>query len=771
MARIIVSVSLVSLLLTLPLGADQGARECQSYPTNKNYESGRFPLNGINWLTKNYFGIHHTATRLAVAVTIHFPDSGNAPDFGHSSTPANAPYRARVKVTRIGGSTTTSDWAYLSTPPTRQGDSTHFVLNGTFPVGSYYATVEVENPAGTEIWTNKVWTSTLLADAVDSTHETAAFQNRIISDSVWTTLATVSTAARPVGVSRNYIIVSNARIRLGDNVLFRLVRGASDVLMTDNLAGVAGGHRHINLNTIHTDPPSPTTGVPASTIKLQAKSASGSISLADGGFLHLMEVSGEWYKLSSSTCTGSGIPSNWTWSTVCQSPPAHFSSPVGVSAYGVGSWNVAGSPGETEVEICTVLRRSPGGERQVEIGCNPVTADGSANEVFAHQNDLVRYGLPSGFDYRLDIEARGLCAEPGQSFSFTSGRFDVIFPPVDGHVNTLAEVCNDSWYRNCAYTCDWNDSLFQLAVNTNDRCSGGPTDPPLNCAGLIQEAENGLLTGFNVFSDGGASGGRYIEVPNGVGNQLGGPNEAYKASYCFDVPATDVYRIKGIVRSPTFQDDSFYIRIDGAPGIGYYWDLPVGPSFAEDYVSDYNTAQDPVEVALTAGTHTIDVFQREDGSGLDRLEMEPAPCGALAQEAEDGVLTGFSVANDGNASGGQYIQVPNGVGNQLNGPNNNYKASYCVTIDDPGTYWIRARIRTPTSQDDSFYVRVDGAPGGYGYFWDVRIASSFTDDYVNNFNNPAQDPVQVFLTAGDHVVDIFQREDGAQLDRIELERH
>ena len=759
------------LILAAPLAADQGARECISYPVNKNTESSRFPLSGTDWLTKNYFDIHNSTTRLVVAVDVFFPDSDNASNFGHSATLAHQPYKTRVKVTEAGGSTTISDWAYLATPPTRESDSTHFVLNGTFPIGSYYVTIEVDNPSDVEIWTNKVWASTLLANATESMHDTAAFGSRSISHSEWTTLATVGTASRGANVAKNYILVSNARITDGDDVSFRLLQDSAHVLRTDNVVGIAGAYRHINLNMIYTDPQQ-LTSVPAGTIMLQAKSSSGNASHTDGGFLHLMEVDGDWYKLSSSNCTQSNVTPSWTYGTICQSPSAYFESEVGVAAYGVGNWNVSGAPSDIEVEFCSVLKRSSDGTKQVEIGCKPLTADSSANEVFAHQNDLVRYGLPSGQAYHIDVETRGLCFEPGQTYSVTSGNFEIIFPPMDGAVDTLHEVCNDSWYNPkppatpCIYTCDWNDSLYQRAVNTNDRCNGGPLTPPPQCEGLAWEAEDGVLTGFTILDDYGASGGQYIAAPNGTGNQFGGPHNDYKASYCVTISEPGNYRINARIKAPTHSDDSFYVRIDGAPTIGHYWDLPVTTLFTEDYVADSNNpVRDPLEVYLTAGSHIIDVFRREDGAGLDKLEMEPAPCGALIQEAEDGALVGFTTVADGAASGGEAIEVPNGTGNQLAGPNENFKASYCFGVAMAGIYRIEGRLKAPSFSDDSFWVRVDGAPVS-GFLWDTTVSTSYLDDYVNDLGGA--DPVEVFLTAGDHIVDLFQREDGARLDRIEL---
>jgi hypothetical protein len=44
-------------------------------------------------------------------------------------------------------------------------------------------------------------------------------------------------------------------------------------------------------------------------------------------------------------------------------------------------------------------------------------------------------------------------------------------------------------------------------------------------------------------------------------------------------------------------------------------------AYASDYVSDRN-GEDPVEVCLAAGSHTVGVYLREDGTRLDTIGLE-----------------------------------------------------------------------------------------------------------------------------------------------------
>ena len=140
-------------------------------------------------------------------------------------------------------------------------------------------------------------------------------------------------------------------------------------------------------------------------------------------------------------------------------------------------------------------------------------------------------------------------------------------------------------------------------------------------------------------------------------------------------------------------------------------------------------------------------------------------CGGLVQEAEDGVLTGaFVIANDTNASGGQYIHVPNGTGDSK--PNGSSQAAYCLHVTTPGIYYLKGWVHAGSGADDSFFVQVDGTPAS-GYLWDTLQNTSYDLDYVSH--RGGANPVELTLGTGDHNIIFHLREDGTRLDKIELE--
>lgn len=301
---------------------------------------------------------------------------------------------------------------------------------------------------------------------------------------------------------------------------------------------------------------------------------------------------------------------------------------------------------------------------------------------------------------------------------------------------------------------------FQLLEATN------PQEP--TCAGLVQEAEFGVLSGnFSVQNSGSASGGQFIEAPQGTGFISSAPSNN-TATYCFNILNAGEYRLQGTVLANDPGNDSFFVNLSNQNDI-YLWDVTRSTSFSDDFLSDRG-GPDPVTFDLTPGQYIVTVYQREDGTQLDKLELdqigggiEPT-CAGLVQEAEFGVLTGGFVAlNDALASGGQYIEAPNGAGFETSAPNLS-SATYCFNIPASGTYFLKADVLAENAGADSFFVNLDSQADIY--LWDVTRNASYTSDFLSNRGGP--DPVSFTLPPGQVILTVYQREDGTRLDTVEL---
>ncbi|MEM7126669.1 MAG: putative Ig domain-containing protein [Chloroflexota bacterium] len=299
-------------------------------------------------------------------------------------------------------------------------------------------------------------------------------------------------------------------------------------------------------------------------------------------------------------------------------------------------------------------------------------------------------------------------------------------------------------------------------------------EPVVGCGGLIQEAESVPSAGnFVIGSGSGASGGQFIHVPNGTGNQWNGPSED-RADFCFTIATGGTYRLLATILAPGGNSNSFYVAVDGQPTDGYLWDTATDSAgYIDDYVNQRG-GPDPLEFNLSQGEHTVTIYAREDGTVLDKLALElvnsdppMATCNELSSEAEWGLLNGsFVIGNDPNASGGSYIHLPNGTGNNLNGTTVAERAEFCLTVPVAGTYLLEGTVLANGGGNNSFYVTVDGHPST-GYLWDTAThASDYIQDFVSH--RGGADPLQLSLNAGEHTIIVYPREDGTLLDRLTL---
>jgi hypothetical protein len=138
---------------------------------------------------------------------------------------------------------------------------------------------------------------------------------------------------------------------------------------------------------------------------------------------------------------------------------------------------------------------------------------------------------------------------------------------------------------------------------------------------------NYLGGGMQLVTDPAAPHGQFLWLPDGAypGNFNLPVKTQHRAEYEFIVPRSGNYRLRGLIRSTDFSSDSFFVEFDGNQALGtvYTWDTqPVGAAeYQWDYLNTRNGA-DPVVVALTAGTRRVTVYARDDGTRLDRLELE-----------------------------------------------------------------------------------------------------------------------------------------------------
>jgi VCBS repeat-containing protein len=133
------------------------------------------------------------------------------------------------------------------------------------------------------------------------------------------------------------------------------------------------------------------------------------------------------------------------------------------------------------------------------------------------------------------------------------------------------------------------------------------------------EAEQALLTYPMVrASDRKSSGGKYIWVANGKGDVYDPMGTGGQAVFTFNVPSSGNYVMWGRVANANINDNSFFISMDFAYPFAWHTAVAAKGTWVWDQIrEDYNAA--PTVFYLEAGTHTLSIKQREDGSKLDSI--------------------------------------------------------------------------------------------------------------------------------------------------------
>ena len=132
------------------------------------------------------------------------------------------------------------------------------------------------------------------------------------------------------------------------------------------------------------------------------------------------------------------------------------------------------------------------------------------------------------------------------------------------------------------------------------------------------EAESGTRTApMQTGSDAAASGGTYIVVAAGNNSQAAAPATGH-AIIPFEVTAAGTYKVWGRVQVATDGDDSFWVRVDS--GAWTNWNnIPVGAAWHWDDVHNASSGNAVSTYSLAAGSHTLTIAYREDGTRLDRV--------------------------------------------------------------------------------------------------------------------------------------------------------
>jgi len=158
---------------------------------------------------------------------------------------------------------------------------------------------------------------------------------------------------------------------------------------------------------------------------------------------------------------------------------------------------------------------------------------------------------------------------------------------------------------------------LSLFTKTDPVSDAEDEEEPYDNNALWIEAEDlpteGSGTAFQLDEDATASKGKYLQT---VTQTINTPTDSvYILAAHFTAPTADTYYIYGRVMCPTWDDDSYFVSVDGALNSNFVNGLQTA---SWDWKEFYHGN-------LKAGEHTLYIGSREDGACLDKLCITTNP--------------------------------------------------------------------------------------------------------------------------------------------------
>jgi O-glycosyl hydrolase len=179
-------------------------------------------------------------------------------------------------------------------------------------------------------------------------------------------------------------------------------------------------------------------------------------------------------------------------------------------------------------------------------------------------------------------------------------------------------------------------------------------------------------------------------------------------------------------------------------------------------------------IELATGVHKIalTVTDNDGGISTDSVIIEVKLAAGLVEEniwleAECAYVgSNWDFVANAEASNGYYATISSGM-NSVNAASEDSSDQiiFNLNITQTGNYTLWGRVRVPSANDDSFWVKMDD--GDWTMWNSITGSSALSWDEVHNSNNNSL-VMNYTLDPGPHTIKISYREDGAGLDKIYL---
>ena len=205
-------------------------------------------------------------------------------------------------------------------------------------------------------------------------------------------------------------------------------------------------------------------------------------------------------------------------------------------------------------------------------------------------------------------------------YGTTSGNSDFSVDVGDYDSCTISGLAEGQTYyfSGTSYTVDNMESEFSEELAHTIPAAGSKIPASeTETTRIVLEAEDAIIYyPFDHGWDSEASSNGFVWAPNGTGNMRKRSRKAGYAEFSFEAPIAANYVVWGRVLAKSRKDNSFFVSIDD--GIYDRWNTKRSKSWIWDQVRRRRSA-DPVIYHLEAGSHTLTIKQREDGTKIDKI--------------------------------------------------------------------------------------------------------------------------------------------------------
>ena len=239
--------------------------------------------------------------------------------------------------------------------------------------------------------------------------------------------------------------------------------------------------------------------------------------------------------------------------------------------------------------------------------------------------------------------------------------------------------------------------------------------PTYNYQTIYFEPECAVIgESWDIIEDAQASNGKYVTVKPGIQSLTSTPTDSASAIYIpFTVDSSGNYNLFARVNCPTFDDDSFWAKMDDGNFVMYNGLANSGWQWAQLNSFD-----------LAKGEHMLTITYREDGAKLDKICISnnavlPSGLGEDAENLCDSSTTGI----------GNLLQAPKGYELGQNYPNP-FNPSTEISFNLPKQSFVNLKVYDVLGREVAELINEEKSVGSYSVTWDANKSASGTYIYT-----------------------------------------